>query len=350
MESGIGERGLYSAMMLDDFVFVLRKQTDRLLLVRRNLLFRADEKHPWRKVVERSFSDSVIASAKVEAEHSERKTLLVDLSNLLVTDLPAFTDWLNRALQGSYRLNRDLSQIAMAKAFPHNLEVKVDYHFTSDRPASSETLPDPRSLTLRVHYSFAEQPQNNYRPRLADLRVGYFVVAFKDFSDDNRRTAFVRYICRWHLEKQDPNAPLSPPRRPIVFWIENTTPPEYRQAIKEGVEMWNEAFQHAGFVNAMEARNASKPLPPLAIAPLPPIAQCAHSPARSGLRHQTPFRRPLRLIAQSPILASAWRTLATAMPSSPPRLKSGSAMFVAAAVAHTARKGTPAKRARLKAR
>lgn len=254
MESGIGERGLYSAMMLDDFVFVLRKQTDRLLLVRRNLLFRADEKHPWRKVVERSFSDSVVASAKVEAEHSERKTLLVDLSNLLVTDLPAFTDWLNRALQGSYRLNRDLSQIAMAKAFPHNLEVEVDYHFTSDRPASSETLPDPRSLTLRVHYSFAEQPQNNYRPRLADLRVGYFVVAFKDFSDDNRRTAFVRYICRWHLEKQDPNAPLSPPRRPIVFWIENTTPPEYRQAIKEGVEMWNEAFQHAGFVNAMEAR------------------------------------------------------------------------------------------------
>ncbi len=190
----------------------------------------------------------------MEAEHSERKSVLVDLSAFVLTDIAGLTDWLNSALRGNYRLNRDLSQVAIVKAFPHNVEVEVDYHFTSDRPGGAETLPDPRSLVLRVHFSLAELPQNNYRPRLADLRVGYFVVAFKDFTDDSKRTAFVRYICRWHLEKRDPHAELSPPVKPIVFWIENTTPPEYRQAIKEGVEMWNEAFKQAGFLNAIEAR------------------------------------------------------------------------------------------------
>ncbi len=254
LEKGIGERGIYSASMLQEFVFILRRHQDRLQIVQRNVLFRVNEKHPWHKVLERSFSDSVLTSAKIEAEHPERKSLLVDLSSLLVTDLPGLTEWLNGVFGGGYRLDRDGSQVAFTKVFPKNLEVGVNYHFVTDRSTNSATLPDPRSLLLQLRYSFVELSPNGYRPRLADPRVGYFVVAFKDFTDDSRRTAFVRYICRWHLEKRDPNAPLSPPVKPIVFWIENTTPPEYRQAIKEGVEMWNAAFQQAGFVNAVEAR------------------------------------------------------------------------------------------------
>ncbi len=254
LESGIGEQGLYSTMTLSEFVFVFRRQGDRIHVVQRNLYFRTSEKHPFRKVVERSFSDSIITSAKVEAEHADRKSVLVDLDSLLLIDLPAFSNWLNSAFGTSYRLDREHSQIVTVKPFSGNVEVEVDYTFRSDRPSASETLPDPRSLRLRVHYSFAQLPQNNYRPRLADTRVGYFVVAFKDFTDDNRRTAFVRYICRWHLEKSDPKAPISPPKQPIVFWIENTTPHEYRQAIREGILMWNKAFEQAGFSNAIEVR------------------------------------------------------------------------------------------------
>jgi hypothetical protein len=95
------------------------------------------------------------------------------------------------------------------------------------------TLPDSRALTLRVRYSLSQLNENqSYRPRLADERVGYFFTAYQDFSNNNRPDPFVRYINRWHLEKQDPSATLSPPKKPIVFWIENAVPVEYRSAMK----------------------------------------------------------------------------------------------------------------------
>jgi hypothetical protein len=39
-----------------------------------------------------------------------------------------------------------------------------------------------------------------------------------------------------------------------VFWIENAVPLEYRDAVREGVLMWNLAFERAGFKNAIEVR------------------------------------------------------------------------------------------------
>jgi len=105
------------------------------------------------------------------------------------------------------------------------MEIESVYGFSptgGDKLVNLPTLPDSRALTLRVRYSLSQLPQNNsYRPRLADERIGYFITAYRDFSNDNRNEPFVRYINRWHLEKQDPDAPLSPPKKPIVFWIEN---------------------------------------------------------------------------------------------------------------------------------
>jgi hypothetical protein len=86
---------------------------------------------------------------------------------------------------------------------------------------------------------------------LADDRVGYFITAFQNFNDDRAPQPFVRYINRWHLEKQDPTAALSPPKQPIVFWIENTVPEEYRQAVREGILMWNRAFEKIGYQDAI---------------------------------------------------------------------------------------------------
>jgi hypothetical protein len=58
---------------------------------------------------------------------------------------------------------------------------------------------------------------NNYQPRLADDRVGYFLTAYQDLSTDDSNDHFMHYVNRWNLEKQDPNAEISPPKKPIVF-------------------------------------------------------------------------------------------------------------------------------------
>jgi hypothetical protein len=80
------------------------------------------------------------------------------------------------------------------------------------------------------------------------------VNSIEDYSDDNRSNTTKRYVNRWHLEKKDPSAALSPPKQPIVFWLENTIPVKYRDAIRDGILMWNKAFERVGFQNAIEVK------------------------------------------------------------------------------------------------
>jgi len=259
MESGIGERGVYSGMPLQDFLFYFRRVNNNLHFVVRNENFRTRPGDPQARSLARSFSDSVLYSLPIKSIHPQRQTILVDLGDLLLADVPGLSSQLSSLLKSPYQLNDKKSYFGAAKAFPLNMEIESVYGFSSGssehQPASLETVPDSRDLTVRVHYGFSQLPKSNgYQPRLADDRVGYFITAYEDFSNDNRNDPFVRYINRWHLEKQDPTALLSPPKKPILFWIENAVPMEYRDAITEGVLMWNKAFEKAGFKDAIVVR------------------------------------------------------------------------------------------------
>lgn len=257
LESGIGQGGLYSGLPLQDFLFYFRRVNNKVHFVVRNVHFRADPGAPSQRSIDRSFSDSVLYSLDIKSIHPERGTLLIDLQPLLLSDLPGISAVLPWLLGSSYSLDQSKTYFSEAKAFPLNLEIEANYGFSGGEGEFSDlsTLPDSRAFDLRIHFSFSQLPQNNgYRPRLADDRIGYFLTAYQDLTSDRQREPFVRYINRWHLEKQDPNAPLSPPREPIVFWIENTVPVEYRDTVREGVLMWNQAFERAGFQNAIEVR------------------------------------------------------------------------------------------------
>jgi hypothetical protein len=253
LESGIGERGIYSGMPLQDFLFYFQRVNNKLHFVVRNVNFRTREGDPQARSLARSFSDSVLYTIPIKSINSQSKTILIDLSDLLLTDLAGVSASLG------IPADKDDSYFGTAKTFPANMEIESILNFTGggskDEPAANfATLPDDRGFTLRVHYSISQLPENNYQPRLADERVGYFITAYQDLSDDDRGDPFVRYINRWKLEKQNPNAAISPPKKPIVFWIDNATPLEYRDAIKEGVLMWNKAFEKAGFQDAIQVQ------------------------------------------------------------------------------------------------
>ena len=253
LESGIGERGIYSGMPLQDFLFYFQRVDDKLNFVIRNVNFRTREGDPQARSLARSFSDSVLYSISLKSIHPERKTLLIDLGDLLLTDLGGLSASLG------VPATTDQSYFGTAKAFPQNLEIESVLNFSGDGKGDSEvasfaSLADNRGYTLRVHYSLSQLPDKDYRPRLADDRIGYFITAYQDLSKDDRGDSFVRYINRWNLEKQDPKAAISPPKKPIVFWIDNAVPLEYRDPIKEGVLMWNKAFLKAGFKDAIEVR------------------------------------------------------------------------------------------------
>ncbi|MEH2182013.1 zinc-dependent metalloprotease [Nostoc sp.] len=254
LESGIGERGIYSGMPLQDFLFYFQRVDDKLHFVIRNVNFRTREGDPQVRSLTRSFSDSVLYTISIKSIHPQRKTILIDLGDLLLTDLAGLSASLG------VPPSTDQSYFGTAKAFPQNLEVESVLNYSDSAESKSEvasfaSLADNRGFTLRVHYSLSQLPDLDYRPRLADDRVGYFITAYQDLSkDDDRSDSFVRYINRWHLEKQDPKAVISRPKKPIVFWIDNAVPLEYRDAMKEGVLMWNKAFLKAGFKDAIEVR------------------------------------------------------------------------------------------------
>ncbi|MBD2194063.1 MULTISPECIES: zinc-dependent metalloprotease [Calothrix] len=256
LESGIGEQGIYSGMPLQDFLFYFKRVDNNLQFTVRNVNFRTKDGDPQARSLARSFSDSILYTIPIKSIHPERKTLLIDLGDLLLTDLAGLS--LSLGIPGG----TDQSYFGSAKVFPENLEVQTVLNFSGGGSSSSrenpmlnfESLADSRGFTLRIHYSLSQLPNNKYQPRLADDRVGYFITAYQDLSKDDRGDPFVRYINRWNLEKEDPQAPISRPKKPIVFWIDNAVPYEYRDAIKEGILMWNKAFLKAGFKDAIEAR------------------------------------------------------------------------------------------------
>ncbi|ALF54628.1 peptidase M43 [Nostoc piscinale CENA21] len=254
LESGIGERGIYSGIPLQDFLFYWQRVDDKLHFVVRNVNFRTREGDPQARSLARSFSDSILYMLPIKSIHPQRKTILVDLSDLLLSDLAGLSASLG------VTATTDQSYFGNAKAFPYNIEIESVLNFSSSASSIRDnqrlnfaSLADDRGFTLRVHYSLSQLPNNNYRPRLADERVGYFITAYQDLTKDSG-DPFVRYINRWNLEKADPTAAISRPKKPIVFWIDNAVPLEYRDAIQEGILMWNQAFLKAGFKDAIEAK------------------------------------------------------------------------------------------------
>jgi hypothetical protein len=269
-ESGLGERGFYAAQMCGETPVVFHKEGRQVQLVARNPRFTADPSRPISRAVGRSFSDSILATAPVESlPHPDRKSELVDLGALLLTDLPSMSYPLEATFRIPYRFDAKGSSFGTLKAFDRNVEIEARAHYATERlpvpplpgegpPRRQEppprNVPDPRSLLFTFRYSLSTMPAEGYCPRLADDRVGHFFSQAEDFSTDLEHEPARRYINRWRLEKAEPSAALSKPKQPIVFWLENTIPLEYRDAVRDGVLMWNAAFERIGFKDAIEVR------------------------------------------------------------------------------------------------
>lgn len=258
LESGIGEAGIVSGYHLRDILFQFRYLQNKIQFVVPNINFRTQENDPQISSLNRSFSESVLKVLPILSIHPQSKNILIEIGNLFngQGDLPGLMIAFSSVLKTNYMIDPSKSYISKIQTFPENVEIESVFGFSLEPYADEQyisTLPDNRTFNLKVRYSLLAVPyHNNYRPRLADERVGYFTTTYKDLSKRDERSTAVRYINRWNLEKQDPNADFSPPVKPITFWIENTVPLDYRDTIREGILFWNKAFEQAGFINAIQ--------------------------------------------------------------------------------------------------
>ena len=253
MGKGVGESFLLTGYPLDSDMMTFRMRNEKIELIVRNPYFRADPGTPLARMVDMGFQESVYATFPIIARDDETGRYLIDVTNLFISD------WANlrQALPGVYGvgfgLDRSRSAVTSAKAFPTNVEIKVDLSFASGVSIPSAAIPDDKTLPVSIHYSVLELPEEPMKPRLADDRVGFFTSAYKDFSRQAGPTNTVHITNRWRLEKEDPYAPISDPVKPIIYYIENTIPEELREYVKQGVEAWQPAFEAAGFSNAIIA-------------------------------------------------------------------------------------------------
>ncbi len=248
---GIGQRpvlGGYSWGFGDDWVWSFRKVDKNVHIIRRNVRFKADGGTPEARAVRNAYTDSVIFSLPVITKGPKGGDL-IDLSPVFLSDLPQ----ISQALPG-FMFSPDKSTWDSVKGFKDNVELQVAAVYSAGGRVELDTVPDSRGATIIVHYSISKIPSTGYKPRVADDRVGYFLTAVKDFSKKDSENQFVRYINRWHLQKATASLEKSPPKMPLIFWIEKTVPFEYRKPIRDGIAEWNKAFEKAGFIDAIEVR------------------------------------------------------------------------------------------------
>ncbi len=255
-ETGIGQFFFLAAQMLGENPVTFRQVGKRVQLLLTNPRFSSEQDPDIRRAVGKSFSESLVGSAKIESQpHPDTKAVLIDLPTFFLSDVEGVGQILGNLFQSPCNLDRENSYVSGVKGFPMNVEVGARLHFTAGKPLPFTNLPDPRSMFLTYRYSISQVPAAaDFIPRIADDRVGHFLALYQDFSDDTRDTPYTRYVTRWNLQKAEPYAAMSKPKEPITFWLENNIPKQYRKAVADGILIWNKAFERIGFMDAVAVK------------------------------------------------------------------------------------------------
>lgn len=241
----------------EETVFVMKRHYDKVEFIKQNTAFYFDPMHPLARAARANTSHAVMAVESVLAENQEGVLLNAGALFLKETLLQVKPGGGDRSLLG--KLSETKTKFTRLKSFPKNTLLAVEYVFDNPTPPRNDDdkavgdVTDPRYVSVTVQHTLIAMPENGYKPRVDDPRVGYFMTQLTD-QTSTEVTPWRDFIHRWDLRKKDPGAPLSEPVEPIVWWIENTTPVEFRDTIRLAALQWNKSFEKIGFKNALVIR------------------------------------------------------------------------------------------------
>jgi hypothetical protein len=250
---------LNQSMHRANFVFRVQKSFDKLEFSRVNTSFYYDPANPVSKTKDVDKPEAVFLSEKIAGEDSAGYLINADalfISEKLDPVKPVTPPGLFGIQQFNLgMLNPSKSKYNAVHSFPSNTDIVVDLAYDNPNAfvGGGPDITDARYVRVRMQHSLIEMPKNDFKARRDDPRVGFFGQQVTDQTSISA-TPYRDIINRWNLVKKDPNAALSEPVEPIVYWIENTTPYEYRQTIMEAGLKWNQAFEKAGFKNAVQMK------------------------------------------------------------------------------------------------
>ena len=199
-------------------------------------------------------------SFPIKARNKKTGGILFDASSFFLRESKYFP--VITKVAGPYRVDADLRpewiKVTELKAFENNACVKVERNYVTNMSGNSGNVAISNyPVSIGVQFTLTLLPEDKMIPRLSDTRVGYFLTPKSIVNDSLIEHA--SFINRWRVEPKDPEAyfagKLSDPVKPIVFYIDNNFPNDWKPAIKKAVTRWNKAFERIGFKNVMQAKD-----------------------------------------------------------------------------------------------
>ena len=259
---GVVETGLFRGQYRDNKMIKLQRHFNRIDILQPNTRFYFDPRSALSRAADANAPDAVLAVMEIVAEDpasdDQPGAVLVKFSPVLLSEdlvqikpskRPGSSPGESLTL-GKFSAER--SRISSIASYPDNAMVYTDYVYELAAPLAfgGDDVTDARAITASVQHSFIKVSDNGYNPRFDDYRVGFFTDRVTDLT--SRDPAPYRdVINRWNLVKKNPDQAISEPVEPITWWLENTTPLEFREMITKAALSWNSAFEVAGFRNAI---------------------------------------------------------------------------------------------------
>jgi len=231
----------------------------KILMIQPNYWFRAlTNDVAEKRAVEQSFAQSTLWGFTTEAESNGK--YLVDATDFILRDAMQVSNSIRMAQQGNYQFDKTRSALYLprTKNFPKNTEFEITATFVNNDGQTGNYVrsvaPSAEAITLRIHQSFVELPDNDYQPREFDPRSSYISTSFYDYASPVSEPIGKYYVVRHRLKKKDPSAAVSEAVKPIIYYLDNGTPEPIRSALLEGASWWNQAFESAGYKNAFQVK------------------------------------------------------------------------------------------------
>ena len=204
--------------------------------------------------VKDNYRETAIEQFPIEAYNTDSTAVVIKVNKVFDGSEKSFNNVFG-ALRIGGSPKKDLSKIESVKSFPENIIVKSTLSGTHSGEEGG-SMPVTVDITSNL-VLLAEEPMV---ARFSDERVGYFEIGHLYFNDKQQKAEERAFINRWRLEPKPEDVErykrgeLVEPQKPIVLYIDPATPPVWVPYIKKGIVEWQEAFEAAGFKNAIVAR------------------------------------------------------------------------------------------------
>jgi len=194
----------------------------------------------------------------IAAFSKDSSAIVVDVTKFYSSDIKAISG-LPSFFRKQYKvrgLDNSRSFINAMRSYPQNIEVIQDFTYNAAEPPSNSGT---ETISVQMNQSMILLPEEPMQPRYFDERVGWFTLSQYDYGSEELKADEKTYIRRWKLIPKDIEAykrgELVEPVKPIVYYLDPATPMKFRTYMKEGIELWQKAFEAAGFKNAIIAKD-----------------------------------------------------------------------------------------------